>query len=52
MIKIIIFVVLIAMGIFTYAMCMAAATSDEEAERKYQEYLEYKRKKEAEKWKD
>ena len=30
-----------------YACCMAAATSDEQAERMFQEYLEHKKEKEA-----
>ena len=46
MIKIILLVILMLFGILTYAMCMAAATSDEEAERMWREYQAYKRRKE------
>ena len=44
--KILILVVLIMLGILAYAMCMAAATSDEQAEKMWREYEKYKRRKE------
>ena len=50
-IKIIATAVIIFFGIIAYACCMMAHTSDEAAERMYQEYLKWKRKKEEE-WKE
>lgn len=45
LIKFVIFMIIGIFFVFTYAMCMAAKTSDEDAERMYAEYLEYKRRK-------
>ena len=51
--KIILLVTVVAILVtIAWACCMAAATSDEDAERIYQGYLEYKRKKEEEKCKE
>ena len=51
MIKIILVAVFLLFGIITYACCMVAHTSDKDAQRMYQEYLERKRRKEEE-WKE
>lgn len=51
MIKIILVAVFLLFGIITYACCMVAHISDEDAQRMYQEYLEWKRRKEEE-WKE
>ena len=51
MIKIILMVVFLVFGIILYACCMVAHTSDQDAERMYREYMEWKRKKEKE-WKE
>lgn len=48
MIKIILVAVFLLFGIITYACCMVAHTSDEDAQRMYQEYLERKKRKEKE----
>lgn len=51
--KIIIAGIAIFFFILVYACCMAAATSDEQAERMHKEYLEWKHRKEKEdKWKE
>ena len=41
-----IIIIVLLLAIVMYALCMVAHTSDEDAERMYQEYLEYKRRKE------
>lgn len=46
MVKILVMAILILLGILAYAMCMAAATSDEQAEKMWREYEKYKRRKE------
>lgn len=46
--KILILIVIAFIVITLWSMCIAASRSDEEAERIYQEYLEYKRKREEE----
>lgn len=46
--KIIILAIAIFLAIVLYSHCMAAYTSDEIAEKAYQDYLEYKRRKERE----
>lgn len=51
MIKIILTAVFLVFGIILYACFMAAHTSDQDAERMYREYMEWKRKKEKE-WKE
>lgn len=51
MIKIILMAIFLFLGIIAYACCMVAHTSDEDAQRMYQEYLEWKRRKEKE-WKE
>lgn len=51
MIKIILMAVFLVFGIILYACFMAAHTSDQDAERVYREYMEWKRKKEK-KWKE
>lgn len=51
MIKIILTAVFLVLGIILYACFMAAHTSDQDAERVYREYMEWKRKKEK-KWKE
>ena len=48
MTKILIVAVILFIAITLWSMCIAASRSDEEAERIYQEYLEYKRKREEE----
>lgn len=48
MIKILILIAVLFFLILTWSMCIAASFSDEEAERIYREYLEYKRKREEE----
>ena len=48
MIRIIIFAILIVFGVLAWACCMAAATSDEQAEELYRDYLEHKHRKERE----
>lgn len=48
MIKIMIVAVALLIAITLWAMCIAASRSDEEADRIYREYLEYKRKREEE----
>ena len=51
MTKIILMAVFLVFGIILYACFMAAHTSDQDAERVYREYMEWKRKKEK-KWKE
>lgn len=51
MIKIILMTVFLIFGIILYVCFMAAHTSDQDAERVYREYMEWKRKKEK-KWKE
>ena len=46
--KILILIVIAFIVIALWSMCIAASRSDEKAERIYQEYLEYKRKREEE----
>ena len=48
MIKIILMAVFLVFGIILYACFMAAHTSDQDAEKLYQDYLRYKRHKEQE----
>jgi hypothetical protein len=50
MIKIILMAVLLVFGIILYACFMAAHTSDQDAERVYREYMEWKERRK--KWKD
>ena len=51
MIKIILMAVFLMFGTIAYACCMVAHTSDEDAQRMYQEHLEWK-KREEEKWEE
>ena len=44
MIRIILPIVFLLIATILWALCMAAATADEDAERMYQDYLEYKRR--------
>jgi len=46
MIKALMLIAIMLIGTFAWACCMAATTSDEEAERMYQEYLEHKYRRE------
>lgn len=48
MIKIILMAVFLIFGTIAYACCMVAHTSDEDAQRMYQEHLERKKRKEKE----
>lgn len=47
--KIIALIVFLILGVFAYACIMAAATSDEQADKMYQEYQKWKQRKEKEK---
>lgn len=45
-VKIIILIIVVFAAVLFWSMCIASSASDEEAERLYQDYLEYKRRKE------
>ena len=46
--KTILIIAAILIGVFAWACCMAAATSDEQADKLYQDYLKYKKRKQEE----
>ena len=51
--KVIILAIILFLAVLTYACCLAAATSDEDAERMYRDYQKWKNRKEEEKrWKE
>lgn len=53
MIKIILAATILALDVFMYACCISAHNADEDSEKMYRKYLEWKeKKKEEEKWKE